>query len=265
MIKQNSKQFKWGKMSYWENYPKKAFKTVLLLSPGASGADFFNEFIPYFDNDYKFIAPDFPGRGESQNTEQGNSINLIADKIIELVDEIDLESFVIFSISFGTTIANEVAKKIPNKIEHIIFIGSGEFLPVYLKPFASLLILPLTAPKIVCVPVSKFLKLFISPIRTVPDYQLKCIAQQYLSALWYKLRFTEISSISATFINFEHDYLITSKSKKLLKRVYPKSKTYQLDIKHVIKEANTDFVMRNTLPSIIRDLKWKMPENLMNK
>jgi hypothetical protein len=47
-----------------------------------------------------------------------------------------------------------------------------------------------------------------------------------------------------------------------LKQFYPNNFEIQLDIKHVVKDGNTDLVMHKTLPEIIRKLGWVVPEKL---
>ena len=70
----------------------------------------------YFSKKFRVIAPALPGFGESHNAQSLNSINAMAKKIIEILDEKKIEKFNLIGHSMGGMIVQEITKLIGDRV-----------------------------------------------------------------------------------------------------------------------------------------------------
>ena len=64
----------------------------------------------YFSKNFRVIVPALPGFGESHNARSLNSINAMAKKIIEILDEKKIEKINIIGHTMGGMIVQEITK-----------------------------------------------------------------------------------------------------------------------------------------------------------
>ena len=74
----------------------------------------------YFSNFCRVITPALPGFGESFETQSLNSINKMANTILEIVEEKKIKRFNLMGHSMGGMIVQEMAKIAGNKIDKLI-------------------------------------------------------------------------------------------------------------------------------------------------
>ena len=74
---------------------------------------------------YRIIAPDLPGFGYSNKVEPCNSINLMAKKILDLIDKKKIDKFYLLGHSMGGMIVQEMTKLAGDKITKLICYGTG--------------------------------------------------------------------------------------------------------------------------------------------
>ena len=79
----------------------------------------------YFSKNCRVIAPALPGFGESYNAQSLNSINAMAKKIIEILDEKNIEKFNLIGHSMGGMIVQEITKLIGNRVNKLICFATG--------------------------------------------------------------------------------------------------------------------------------------------
>jgi 2-hydroxy-6-oxonona-2,4-dienedioate hydrolase len=79
----------------------------------------------YFSKNYRVIAPALPGFGESYNAQSLNSINAMALKIIEILDEKKIEKFNLIGHSMGGMIVQEMTKLISDRVNKLICFATG--------------------------------------------------------------------------------------------------------------------------------------------
>ena len=79
----------------------------------------------YFSKNFRVIAPALPGFGESYNAQSLNSINAMANKIIEILDEKNIEKFNLIGHSMGGMIVQEMTKLIGNRVNKLICFATG--------------------------------------------------------------------------------------------------------------------------------------------
>ena len=79
----------------------------------------------YFSKFCRVIAPAIPGFGESSNIESFDSIEEMASKIIEIIDEKKIEKFNLMGHSMGGMIVQEMTKILGNRINKLICFATG--------------------------------------------------------------------------------------------------------------------------------------------
>ena len=79
----------------------------------------------YFSKSFRVIAPALPGFGESHNSQSLNSINAMAKKIIEILDEKKIEKFNLIGHSMGGMIVQEITKLIGDRVNKLICFATG--------------------------------------------------------------------------------------------------------------------------------------------
>ncbi len=79
----------------------------------------------YFSKNFRVIAPALPGFGESHNAQSLNSINAMAKKIIEILDEKKIEKFNLIGHSMGGMIVQEITKLIGDRVNKLICFATG--------------------------------------------------------------------------------------------------------------------------------------------
>ena len=79
----------------------------------------------YFSKNCRVIAPALPGFGESHNAQSLNSINAMAKKIIEILDEKNIEKFNLIGHSMGGMIVQEITKLIGDRVNKLICFATG--------------------------------------------------------------------------------------------------------------------------------------------
>ncbi|SUB94792.1 alpha/beta fold hydrolase [Peptoniphilus indolicus] len=90
-------------------YREKGTGPILLLIHGnISSSIFFTEMIEELSKEYRVIAPDLRGYGNSSYNKKINSISEFADDIREFVIELDLKEFYILGWSLGGGIVMEL-------------------------------------------------------------------------------------------------------------------------------------------------------------
>ena len=79
----------------------------------------------YFSKNFRVIAPALPGFGESHNAQSLNSINAMALKIIEILDEKKIEKFNLIGHSMGGMIVQEITKIAGDRVNKLICFATG--------------------------------------------------------------------------------------------------------------------------------------------
>ena len=81
--------------------------------------------INFFKNYFRVIAPDLPGFGKSKEVKSHNSIQSIANLLLNFLEEKKIDKFYLLGHSMGGMIVQEMAKKSGNKISKLICYSTG--------------------------------------------------------------------------------------------------------------------------------------------
>lgn len=106
---------------------------LILLHGNGESCDFFEHQIPYFSKDYRVIAIDTRGHGQSPRGEKPFTIAQFAEDLHDFMDESDIEKAVLLGFSDGGNIALTFALKYPERVDKMIVDGANLF-PRGVKP-----------------------------------------------------------------------------------------------------------------------------------
>jgi len=81
--------------------------------------------IDFFKDYYRVITPDLPGYGKSNKAKMHNSIQSIANLLLERLEEKKIDKFYLLGHSMGGMIVQEMAKKSGDKISKLVCYGTG--------------------------------------------------------------------------------------------------------------------------------------------
>tara|TARA_B100001173_G_C15825129_1_gene477928 strand:- start:32 stop:784 length:753 start_codon:yes stop_codon:yes gene_type:complete len=79
----------------------------------------------YFSKYYRVIAPALPGFGESYKTQSLNSINDMANKIIEILNQKKIDKFNLIGHSMGGMVVQEITKIVGDRVNKLICFATG--------------------------------------------------------------------------------------------------------------------------------------------
>ena len=81
--------------------------------------------IDFFKDYFRVITPDLPGYGKSNKTTSLNSIQSMANLLLDCLEEKKIDKFYLLGHSMGGMIVQEIAKKSGNKISKLICYSTG--------------------------------------------------------------------------------------------------------------------------------------------
>jgi pimeloyl-ACP methyl ester carboxylesterase len=79
----------------------------------------------FFSKDYRVIIPALPGFGESHDVKSLNSINKMAEEIINVLDQKKIDKFNLIGHSMGGMIVQEITKLIGDRVNKLICFATG--------------------------------------------------------------------------------------------------------------------------------------------
>ena len=81
--------------------------------------------IDFFKDHFRIITPDLPGFGKSNKAKSHNSIQSIANLLINCLEEKKIHKFHLLGHSMGGMIVQEMAKKVGDKISKLVCYSTG--------------------------------------------------------------------------------------------------------------------------------------------
>ena len=81
--------------------------------------------IDFFKDHFRIITPDLPGFGKSNKAKSHNSIQSIANLLINRLEEKKINKFHLLGHSMGGMIVQEMAKKVGDKISKLVCYSTG--------------------------------------------------------------------------------------------------------------------------------------------
>ena len=81
--------------------------------------------VNYFKDHFRVITPDLPGFGKSNKAKSHNSIQSIANLLLDCLKEKNIDKFYLLGHSMGGMIVQEMAKKAGDKISKLVCYSTG--------------------------------------------------------------------------------------------------------------------------------------------
>ncbi len=98
-------------------------ETIVFLHYSSGDTTVWNSLLPYFENDYNIVIPEFRGHGDSDKPESGYTMNYFVEDLLGLFDELKLDQVHIVGSSLGVDVA---VKAIPSLGSRVLsFICEG--------------------------------------------------------------------------------------------------------------------------------------------
>lgn len=114
-------------------------ETIVLLHSLSDAAEVWKDFAPLLAEDYRIIAPDRRGTGQSSKPVTGYELNNLAQDVEALIDSLKLGKVYLIGHSVGGNIAVTTAANHPEKIKRLILLEGGFWLkkkPPVISPCA---------------------------------------------------------------------------------------------------------------------------------
>ena len=108
-------------------------RPLILLHGNGESCDYFEHQIPCFSEDYRVIAIDTRGHGQSPRGESPFTIKQFAEDLRSFMDEKGMEKAILLGFSDGGNIALTFALKYPDRVEKMVVDGANLF-PSGVKP-----------------------------------------------------------------------------------------------------------------------------------
>ena len=98
-------------------------RPLLLLHATPRSSRAFEHVIPILAKEYRVIAPDTLGFGESDPLPENATMAMLAGSLIELLDQLDITNTAVLGLHTGNKIATALAAKWPQRVSELIVCG----------------------------------------------------------------------------------------------------------------------------------------------
>ncbi|MFH0962266.1 MAG: alpha/beta hydrolase [archaeon] len=246
---------KGSRISYYDNCCRNPEKTLVFLQPGDLLGNSIEDFLRERNLKFRILSPDYPGRGESDCTED-NSIPALAERILAWKRALKLKRPVLIGVSFGAAVANEIiARGKRCDFEKAFIVLGGE----YFRPVGKAAINFFFYPCRFSETLRKIYRFLV--VSTIPalsglySVDLRSINEQWLSIVNYKLPLPgKEVSLPVVLINSKNDRVIDPSSKGKLRVLYKGCREYSIKAPHDLKLLNVSEIAREALPVIEREI-----------
>ncbi len=106
---------------YFLKNPK--FKTVVFIHGLGLNQDVWSWQVSLFKN-YNVLIYDLLGHGDSKDPEGEISLSMFADQLLQIINHIKLEKFILVGFSLGSMISRKFASLHPSKVEALVLLNS---------------------------------------------------------------------------------------------------------------------------------------------
>ncbi|GAB1268943.1 alpha/beta hydrolase [Aurantivibrio infirmus] len=112
-------------LHYFDSNPNSTCESILLLHGLGSRAVDWQPQIDALRDNYRVIALDFPGHGESEAAKENLSMKTLAARVSGLMEHLQLASAHVIGLSLGGMVAFQLAVDFPKYIRSLVIINSA--------------------------------------------------------------------------------------------------------------------------------------------
>ena len=103
---------------------RKGEKTILLLHGYLESLDVWEDFAGLLSKEYRIVTMDLPGHGISQVMGPIHTMDFLADTVVGVLDELEIEKATIVGHSMGGYVALQTLRRHPERLEGIVLLSS---------------------------------------------------------------------------------------------------------------------------------------------
>lgn len=98
---------------------------ILLIHGVTDSSHSWSSVIPYIDRTYRVYTPTLRGHGNSTKPVRGYQIPAFAQDMIAFMNKMRIKRAVVVGHSLGSLVAHQLASLFPERISHLILVGSA--------------------------------------------------------------------------------------------------------------------------------------------
>lgn len=103
---------------------RKGEKTILLLHGYLESLDVWEDFAKLLSQEYRVVAMDLPGHGISQVMGPIHTMEFLADTVVGVLDELQIERATVVGHSMGGYVALETLRRRSDRVEKLVLLSS---------------------------------------------------------------------------------------------------------------------------------------------
>ena len=160
-------------------------EVMVLIHGNMSSGIHYKPLIERFKNDYRIIAPDMRGFGDSSYNNRYNDLEELSNDLLILLDKLKIHEYHLAGWSTGGAVALKIAALRPKEVKHVILIESCSYkgYPVFKKDQAG--------QPIIGSYYSSKEELALDPVQVAPMENIfNTNASAYMTAVWNQLIYT---------------------------------------------------------------------------
>lgn len=105
--------------------PRSDLMPLVLVHGYLGGAGQWSDQVETFSDRFRVIAVDLPGFSAAAQDAAPSTIAGFAEHVVARLDRMNIDRFVLLGHSMGGMIAQEIARKIPSRVERLVLYGTG--------------------------------------------------------------------------------------------------------------------------------------------
>ena len=98
---------------------------MIMLHGNMQDASYFDKQVAFFKDKFRIITIDSPGHGKSTFSGKRLSIDNMAEHIINVLNYVNVDKFIMIGFSDGANISLKIAQRIPEKFLALVIIGAN--------------------------------------------------------------------------------------------------------------------------------------------
>jgi pimeloyl-ACP methyl ester carboxylesterase len=233
------------KYSYWTNGIENPEKIVVMLPPSTNTGDIFENAMSVVPKRVLVIAPDYPGRGDTDEIKELDTMPAIAMRTSRLLKSLVGEKSVyIIAPSLGGAIGTEIVKENELNVKKIFLIATGEFFAPDQKFIFRILFTPPIYSERLRNSYENFIIGKLGLFTNVKRGSTKNILEQVLAVINYKVDTSFTTNIPTVIVTLTEDKLVDPKSLIKLQEVFKNSNVFSIKATHDRKLFSSEEMLR---------------------